>query len=189
MSGDAATPSAPVLRPARDGDIPQIVDLVQRAYRGEGGWTTDAHLVDGARAEAAEVRDMLASPAVHLLVAEADGMLQGCAYTRINPADATGVVRAELGLFAVDPALQGRGLGSRLLEAQVEQLRGRGVDVLMIQVLQSRPELQAWYTRHGFVSTGQAVPFAGDPALLKVAGLGMDVMERPLALSPGVQPG
>ena len=50
----------------------------------------------------------------------------------------------------------------------------------MIQVLQSRPELHSWYERHGFVRTGQAVPFPGDPARLKVGGLGMDVMERPL---------
>ena len=51
----------------------------------------------------------------------------------------------------------------------------------MIQVLQSRPELHRWYERHGFTRTGRAVPFAGDAAMLKVAGLGMDIMERPLA--------
>ena len=170
------------MRPALDQDVPQIVDVVQAAYRGEGGWTTEAHLVDGHRTDAAEVRGMLADPAVTLLVAVEDARVRGCCYTRREPPAADdGIVRAELGLFAVDPAAQGGGLGGRLLEAQAQSLAADGVDVLMIQVLQSRPELHRWYERHGFTRTGRAVPFAGDAAMLKVAGLGMDIMERPLA--------
>ena len=185
------------LRPAADTDVPRIVELVQAAYRGQGGWTTEAHLVDGHRTDAAEVRAMLADPAVTLLVAtggsgmgDGDGAsddeagtaerVLGCCYTRREAPDEHGAVRAELGLFAVDPAAQGAGLGGRLLEAQAASLAADGVDVLMIQVLQSRPELHRWYERHGFTGTGQAVPFAGDAALLKIEGLGMDIMERPL---------
>ena len=104
----------------------------------------------------------------------------GCCYTRRDPADADGIHRAELGLFAVDPSAQSRGIGGRLLEAQAELLRDAGVDVLVIQVLQSRPELHAWYERHGFTRTGRSVPFAGNVDWLKVSGLGMDIMERPL---------
>lgn len=169
-----------VLREAADDDVPELVDLVQAAYRGEGGWTTEAHLVDGHRTDAVEVRAMLDDPQVTLLVAEHDGELVGCSYTRREPADDAGVSRAELGLFAVDPAMQGRGLGGRLLEAQAELLESAGVDVLVIQVLQGRPELQQWYRRHGFAPVGRAVPFAGNPDWLKVDGLGMDIMERPL---------
>jgi ribosomal protein S18 acetylase RimI-like enzyme len=169
------------MRPALDQDVPAIVDVVQAAYRGEGGWTTEAHLVDGHRTDAAEVRGMLADPAVTLLVAEEDGRVRGCCYTRREPPAADGTIRAELGLFAVDPAAQGGGLGGRLLEAQARSLAADGVDVLMIQVLQARPELHRWYERHGFTRTGRAVPFAGDVAMLKVDGLGMDIMERPLA--------
>lgn len=211
------------LRPAAESDVPRIVELVQAAYRGQGGWTTEAHLVDGHRTDAAEVRAMLADPAVTLLVAtggnEADasgtgdggaadasgteggavddvgtwdggrttaGRVLGCCYTRREAPDEHGAVRAELGLFAVDPAAQGAGLGGRLLEAQAASLAADGVDLLMIQVLQSRPELHRWYERHGFTGTGQAVPFAGDAALLKVEGLGMDIMERPLPVEDRV---
>ncbi|GAA1484190.1 GNAT family N-acetyltransferase [Brachybacterium fresconis] len=179
------------IRPARPGDVPEIVDLVQAAYRGEGGWTTEAHLVRGARTHADEVRGMLADDAVALLAAEAvtelerpsdspEGGIVGCCYTRQEPPDVNGLVQAELGLFAVHPSAQSRGLGGRLLESQAELLTAAGVDVLMIRVLQSRPELHAWYERHGFVRTGTAVPFPGDPSWLTVEGLGMDVMERPL---------
>lgn len=169
-----------LLRPAHENDVDALVDLVQRAYRGEGGWTTEAHLVDGHRTDAEEVRALLADPAITLLVAETGGVAVGCCYTRRDPADADGTHRAELGLFAVDPSAQSRGLGGRLLEAQAELLRKAGIDLLVIRVLQSRPELHAWYESHGFVTVGRSVPFAGNPEWLKVAGLGMDVMERSL---------
>jgi len=167
------------LRHAHERDVDVLVELVQAAYRGEGGWTTEAHLVDGHRTDAAEIRAMLTDPAVTLLVAEAAGQVIGCCYTRREtPVD--GPARAELGLFAVHPSAQSRGLGGRLLEAQAEHLRETGTEVLLIQVLQSRPELHTWYRRHGFSPTGRSVPFAGDAELLKVENLGMDVMERPL---------
>ncbi|GAA4525229.1 GNAT family N-acetyltransferase [Brachybacterium paraconglomeratum] len=178
-----------LLRAAHDHDADVLVALVQAAYRGEGGWTTETHLVDGQRTDADEIREMLADPSVTLLVAErrsSDGSgteVVGCCYTRRDPTDADGIDRAELGLFAVHPSAQSRGLGARLLEAQAEQQRTAGVDVLMIQVLQSRPELHTWYERHGFVRTGLSVPFAGNVDWLKVAGLGMDVMERRLSAS------
>lgn len=226
-----AAASAITVRPAREADVDVIVDLVQVAYRGEGGWTTEAHLVSGSRTHAAEVREMLADPAVTLLAAEIDTVdgldgldtladasgpdsveaaddapttspghaehaeqpghaadspapsgprVVGCCYTRQEPADDDGMTRAELGLFAVHPGIQSRGLGGRLLEAQAEHLREAGIEILMIRVLQSRPELHAWYERHGFVRTGASVPFAGNPDWLQVEGLGMDVMERPL---------
>ncbi|MGP5268153.1 MULTISPECIES: GNAT family N-acetyltransferase [Brachybacterium] len=226
-----AAASAITVRPAREADVDVIVDLVQVAYRGEGGWTTEAHLVSGSRTHAAEVREMLADPAVTLLAAEIDTFdgldgldtladasgpdsveaaddapatspghaehagrpghaadspapsgprVVGCCYTRQEPADDDGITRAELGLFAVHPGIQSRGLGGRLLEAQAEHLREAGIEILMIRVLQSRPELHAWYERHGFVRTGASVPFAGNPDWLQVEGLGMDVMERPL---------
>ncbi|MDN6328690.1 MAG: GNAT family N-acetyltransferase [Brachybacterium sp.] len=172
--------SAFVLRTAADDDVPELVDLVQAAYRSEGGWTTEAHLVDGHRTDADEIRAMLADPQVTLLVAELDGDLAGCCYTHREPAEEAGPSRAELGLFAVHPAMQSRGLGGRLLEAQAELLRRAGTEVLVIRVLQGRPELQDWYRRQGFAAVGRAVPFAGNPDWLKVADLGMDVMERPL---------
>ena len=185
------------LRPAAETDVPRIVALVQAAYRRQGGWTTEAQLVDGHRTDAAEVRAMLADPAVTLLVATGDGngaddggtgldggsaaeRVLGCCYTRREAPGEPGAVRGALGRFAVAPAPQGGGLEPGRVGGAAGSLAADGVDVLMIQVLQSRPELHRWYERHGFTRTGQAVPFAGDAALLKVEGLAMDIMERPL---------
>ena len=61
-STTASSLSSPVLRAAREEDVSALVELVQLAYRGEGGWTTEAHLVDGHRTDADEVRAMLADP-------------------------------------------------------------------------------------------------------------------------------
>lgn len=43
------------IRPATIDDIPELVRLVNSAYRGEGGWTGEAHLNGGPRTGAAEV--------------------------------------------------------------------------------------------------------------------------------------
>lgn len=195
-----ASPADPVIRfrPARAEDVPAILRVVQAAYRGEGGWTTEAHLVRGERADAGDVHELLRDPAVVLLVAVQDtpaagvqhttavgpgsfpsgdavpGRIVGCVYTRRSGET------AELGLFAVDPHVQAGGIGGRLLEAQAELLAASGVRSLMIQVLQSRPELHAWYERRGFRKTGRVLPFPVDPALLKDPGLQMDEMVRSL---------
>ena len=173
-SAHHATAPSLTLREAREDDIGALLEIVQAAYRGEGGWTTESHLVRGHRSTEGEVRAMITDPAVTLIVAQGPDGPVGCCYTR------TEGDRAELGLFAVHPAAQSGGIGGRLLEAQVENLSGAGVRELMIQVLQSRPELHAWYERHGFTRTGRSVPFAGNVDWLKVSGLGMDIMERPL---------
>lgn len=180
-TSEKTPPAAPApeitLRAARMADIDAIVDTVQLAYRGEGGWTTESHLVRGARSNEQEVREMLADPAVTLLVAEMSARVVGCCYTRIDGP------RAELGLFAVHPSAQSRGIGGHLMQAQAEHLARAGVQELMIQVLQSRPELHAWYQRHGFRPTGVELPFPADPTLLTVQGLQMTEMVRPLQAS------
>jgi len=165
------------LREAREDDIGAILEIVQSAYRGEGGWTTESHLVRGARSTDSEVREMITDPAVTLIVAQGPDGPVGCCYTR------TEGDRAELGLFAVHPAAQSGGIGGQLLEGQLEHLSGAGVRELMIQVLQSRPELHAWYERHGFRATGAELPFPANPALLTVPGLRMIEMVRQLQAS------
>lgn len=195
--------------------MPALLEIVQAAYRGEGGWTTEAHLVRGVRADEVEMRSLLADPDVLLLAAEclppwdlappmrlteqpdgteqsdhteqpedaprqvAPGTLVGCCYTRRDHTDPT---RAELGLFAVDPSLQGRGVGRMLLEEHAAHRAAEGVQTLELCVLQNRPELRAWYERCGFRATGDALPFPADPALLIDPQLRMEAMERPLGL-------
>lgn len=148
------------IRPAQPADIPALLDVITRAYRSTGGWTTEADLVDGGRTSPELLQKDLHNPQVALFVAEQDGQILGCAkVSRI----ATSV--CDFGLFAVDPNTQSRGLG-KLLLAHGEQvaLTQFAAHTLEIQVLEHRPELVAFYERRGFAPTGEWEPFDFDDA-------------------------
>lgn len=190
------------IRQARACDIPVLLEIVQSAYRGEGGWTTEAHLVRGHRTDEAEVRGLLEDPHALLLVAQrqpASGpatlgptrepttgptgapatalTVLGCCYTRQDPDEPQ---RAELGLFAVSPSAQGAGVGRALIEAHVARRAQDGVRRIELCVLQNRPELRAWYERRGFQTMEGTLPFPADPSLLVEPGLRMERMVRTL---------
>jgi len=57
-------------------------------------------------------------PAIHSLVAEADGRVTGAVFL-----DEGDEIRS-IGLIAVDPAAQGRGIGRRLIEDALDRARG-----------------------------------------------------------------
>lgn len=182
------------LRDARPEDATAMLDVIEAAYRGEGGWTTESHLVSGARTTLDEVAEYIADPRRLMIVAERpldeapveeEPRIVGCCSVLLPAQDqqsaaagTSAVPPPEFGLFAVDPRVQGGGIGQGLLSAAEERLIALGVHELMIEVLQSRPELRAWYERRGFVPTGEVLAFPGQG--LKVAGLGMDVLVKRL---------
>ncbi len=55
-------------REATINDIDKIVALVNVAYRGEKGWTTENALVDGDRTTSAEVLGYIINPKSHLFI-------------------------------------------------------------------------------------------------------------------------
>lgn len=183
------------VRPAHPQDTEAMLPVIEAAYRGTGGrtgWTTESHLVRGARTSAADVLAMIDDPACTVLVAvggtddASDGPSDGGAEAgrvlgccTVHPPE-DGRELPEFGLFAVDPAAQSGGIGRALLDAAEKSLRAGGGTRLEIRVLQSRPELRAWYERRGFVPTGEVRPFPGSPDGLLVAGLGMDVLVKDL---------
>ena len=86
--------------------------LVESSYRGEIsrlGWTTEADLLGGQRTDADEVTSILAEPAARLLLAIEHHEIVGCVLSRHEPG---GVY---IGMLAVRPQLQAKGLGKRLL--------------------------------------------------------------------------
>lgn len=126
-----------------------LVPLVQAAYRGEGGWTTEAHLIDGTRTDADELTSLLPC----LLVATDQGRVVGCCALDLH--DGVG----HFGTFAVDPALQGKGVGALLLAAAEDRARDLGLDQVEMSVVSVRDELVAWYERRGYSRTGEIRPF------------------------------
>ena len=129
-------------------DIQSIVSLVNDAYRGNGeGWTNEAHLLQGPRTSAEEVGRLLADGVILM------HGLDGCVYLQPR-ADALYV-----GMLSVLPSRQGAGIGKQLLAAAGAFARERGYTRIRITVLSRRPELIAWYERHGYVRSGEALPF------------------------------
>ncbi|HUR50499.1 MAG TPA: GNAT family N-acetyltransferase [Mycobacteriales bacterium] len=140
------------IRPARLDDVPELLDLVHSAYRGDAsraGWTTEADLIDGSRTDADELTALVPD----LLVAVDGEALVGCC--ALTARGDTGY----FGTFAVRPLQQGSGVGSALLAAAEERARAQGLRAVEMTVLSARPELIAYYERRGYADTGRSVPF------------------------------
>ena len=147
-------------------DVPDIVKLVESAYRGEAsrsGWTTEADLLDGQRTDAEEVGRLVAGPRSRIVLAEGedheDVGLLGSVLVMDEPGE------AYLGMFAVRPLLQGKGVGRALLaEAERIAISELGQRSARMTVLVQRAELLAWYERRGYRRTGTRAPFPyGNP--------------------------
>ena len=138
-----------------------MLDLVQRAYRGESarlGWTHEADLLDGQRTDAEALGSMLADPHQRVLVAEEDARLIGCVQVS-DQRDGT----AYLGMLSVDPTLQARGLGKLLIGvAEGTALEVFGARRMEMTVIEQRAELIAYYERRGYARTGETRPFPLD---------------------------
>jgi GNAT superfamily N-acetyltransferase len=145
----------------RDADASHVaagVDLVESAYRGEtsrGGWTTEAHLLDGQRTDSTEVSGLIDRPGSSVILATADdGRLLGCCHL-----ERSGAEEAYFGMFAVRPAAQGAGIGRALVKEAAGRAREWGARRLKMTVIRQREDLIAWYGRLGFSRTGATVPF------------------------------
>ena len=149
-------------RQARAEDVAAVVALVESAYRGEAsraGWTTEADLLDGQRTDAAEVGALVAAADSRILLVDDGAGLLGSVLL------ADRAETAYIGMLAVRPTAQGRGVGRALLaEAERVARETLGHATARMTALEQRPELIAWYERRGYRRSGQREPFpAGDP--------------------------
>jgi ribosomal protein S18 acetylase RimI-like enzyme len=148
-----------VVRLATPDDVPEVVALVESAYRGDAsraGWTTEADLLDGQRTDAAAVREIVDDPDSRLLLTEeADGTLLACCHIQRRPKQT-----AYFGSFAVRPGRQGGGTGRMLLdEAERRAVAEWGAAEMEMTVIAQRADLIAWYERRGYARTGETRPF------------------------------
>jgi ribosomal protein S18 acetylase RimI-like enzyme len=148
-----------ILEAAEDADLPALVTLMNRAYRGSNppGWTTEAGYIAGDRTTEPLLRAELAEKPQATLLTLRDRQetsLQGCVW--VEP---LGHDTWYLGSLAVDPQQQSRGLGSALLSAAEQWILGRGGKRIRITVINIREPLIAWYLRRGYLQTGESKPF------------------------------
>lgn len=140
-------------------DVADYVALVSSAYRGESakqGWTSEADIIGGQRLDDEMARDMLAEEdSVILLVRDGRSRALASVYLR-EPTDG----QAYLGVLAVSPQCQGKGLGSALIDLAEAWAGERwGAHSLRMSVINKRADLIAYYERRGYERTGEVEPF------------------------------
>ena len=135
-------------------------------------------MLDGQRTDAEEISRLLETQDSIILLAEFDGDLLASVHLEKH---AEG---AYLGMLAVSPGLQGRGLGRRLMAAaEARAVREWGALKMLMTVIHLRHELIAFYRRRGYVPTGRTRPFPTSEkfGIQKVPGLLLEYLEKPLA--------
>jgi ribosomal protein S18 acetylase RimI-like enzyme len=149
------------ITPATKEDVPQLVKLVNSAYRGESskqGWTTEADLLDGIRVDENSLTDLVEEPDTTLLkYTNAHGNLTGCVYLHKQGTD------MYLGMLTVSPREQANGIGKKLLRAAENFALEQGCTAIEMTVISVRHELINWYERQGYQPTGETKPFPDDP--------------------------
>jgi ribosomal protein S18 acetylase RimI-like enzyme len=158
-------------------DVSAIVKLLNNAYRGESskkGWTTEAELIAGdVRANAAMVLQGMSNKDDVFLLYKDSGQLIGCVNLQLQEQ------KYYLGMFAVEPNLQGAGVGKQLLSAAEDYAISKSIKCIYMTVISLRTELIAWYKKHGYELTGKTLPFHEDGISGKhLQALEFEVLEK-----------
>ena len=145
------------IREANKEDINSILWLVNRAYRSNHGWTNESDLVSGDRVELAEITDYLENPKSHLFVLALKEQVEAC----ICVEELKG--KAYIGFFAVNPKMQGQGVGKELLTfAENFAYKSLQLTHFKMAVLADRGELIDFYLRRGYQKTEQRIAYPKD---------------------------
>jgi ribosomal protein S18 acetylase RimI-like enzyme len=141
-------------------DIPQVLQLINSAYRGEEakkGWTHEADLIDGTiRTDEASLKELIRKTNAVILKYELDKKIVGCVYLEKKGN------KLYLGMLSVSPQIQAQGIGKKLLKAADEYAKQNGCNIIEMTVISKRKELIAWYERNGYRSTPKKEPFPSD---------------------------
>jgi len=146
--------------PAVSADIPQLLQLINSAYRGEHakkGWTHEADLIDGAiRTDHASLQQLIENPAAAILKVQQANKIIGCVYLEKKDQ------HLYLGMLTVSPEIQAQGIGKQLLRAADEYAKQNSCNTIEMTVISVRQELIRWYERNGYHQTSKREPFPSD---------------------------
>jgi ribosomal protein S18 acetylase RimI-like enzyme len=141
-------------------DIPQLVNLINNAYRGDEakkGWTHEADLIDGTmRTNEQSLKELIQKPNSVILKYVQEETVAGCVYLEKKGS------KLYLGMLSVSPQIQAKGIGKKLLKAADDHARKNNCDKIEMTVISVRKELIAWYERNGYHQTNKREPFPDD---------------------------
>jgi predicted N-acetyltransferase YhbS len=169
----------PVLTATTD-DIPEILSLINSAYRGDAsrdGWTTEANLIQGEiRTDENDLLKLMKTPgAVFLKFVNEAGKIDGTVFLqKVN-------TKLYLGMLSVTPRSQAKGIGKELMKGAEIYASETGCASIFMRVISLRHELIAWYERKGYYATGETEAFpAGNQFGTPTQQLEFLIMEQKL---------
>jgi predicted N-acetyltransferase YhbS len=129
------------IRTATADDVPRIVALLNTAF------AMERDFIDKDRTSTPEIERYMTTGAFYVVDGDAGG-LSSCMYLE-QRGD-----RMYLGMLAVAPRLQGRGLGRRMMDEADRRATAHGCCALDIRIVDRRTELPPFYRKLGFVDNG-----------------------------------
>lgn len=149
--------------------------MAYRPKSGAAGWTHESDLVSGSRTSISQVTGMISKPDSVILLG-----MQGVEAVACIHIEKDGT-HSHIGMFAVNPILQGAGVGKQML-AYAEQYayESFGSDKLLMVVVSSRNELIAFYQRRGYQKTGSIMdyPLTAGAGIPRHTGLKVEILEK-----------
>ena len=159
-------------------DAEAIAQLVNKAYRpeaGVSGWTHESDLVSGSRTRISQIEAILSMPDSVIIVGFKGSEIVSCVHVEKDQS------HSHIGMLAVNPVLQGAGLGKQML-AQAESYASENFasEKFIMGVVTSRAELIAFYLRQGYQKTGLITdyPESAGVGIPKHAGLKVEILEK-----------
>jgi predicted GNAT family N-acyltransferase len=169
-------------RYAQLSDIPEIVRLVESAYRGDAsrvGWTTEADFLQGQRIDAQNVKADIENSDSRIVLAESNSDLLACCHLQKKQS------ACYFGMFSVNPTQQGNGIGKHLItEAERIAKQDWHCTHMEMTVIDIREELIDFYLRRGYRRTGKHLPFPYGDERFGIPlrnDLRFEILEKPLA--------
>ena len=147
-----------IIRPAELSDLDELQAVIQRAYRGRSAsasWSHEGELPEGERVSRGDLEVQLGAANARLSVAEIAGRVVGSSLVVAVPPG-----QCEIRLVSVDPSLQAKGLGGQLLgHAELLAVEAFAATHAIIEVLQHKARLIAYYERRGYRQTDDSRPY------------------------------
>lgn len=128
------------IRTGESTDVDILVSLINIAF------VVEQIAIEGDRVDADKVRAYM-NRGRFLLLEDAASVL-GCVYAELRGE------HGYVGLLSVEPTLQRRGLGRRLMAAAEQYVRDAGCASVALRIISARPELLRFYAKLGFAETG-----------------------------------
>ncbi|MCQ4158568.1 GNAT family N-acetyltransferase [Roseomonas sp. GC11] len=141
----------PEIRDATEADLPAILAILNQAIRETlAVWHTEEATLE---ARLSWLRERQGRGLPVLVVAEGDTILGFASYGDFRPF--AGYAQTVEHSIYVDPAAQGRGLGSALLAALLERARAAGLHVMVGAIEAGNTASIALHRKAGFVEAGR----------------------------------